>query len=156
MSNYRKGEFAMGSLREMEEANESVETKTPFPKLDFTEIGDERRGGKKAVSINGKLGRLVIYQEAYRIFEDRSGKKPVKFIQLLRHNDYPHIFWIRACNSAKDHAARGVHTTGETKLISAKKLIREIGKNEAPTEQYFADWDPVNEALYVDLNHPLP
>ncbi len=79
----------------------------------------------------------------------------MKFVQLLRHDDYPHIFWIRACDSAKDPAARGLHTTGETKLISAKKLIKEIGKDEAPTEQYFADWDPVNEALYVDLNHPL-
>ena len=144
----------MGSLKEMEEVKESVETKPPFPKLDFTEVGDERRGGRQAVSINGNLGRLVIYQEAYRIFEDRSGKKPVKFVQLLRNSDYPHIFWIRACNSAKDPAARGVHTTGETKLISAKKLIKEIGKDKAPTAQYFADWDPVNEALYVDLNRP--
>ena len=146
----------MGSLRDMErEAKEDRETTSPFPKLQFKEVGDERRGGKQAVSVNGNLGRLVIYQEAYRIFEQRSGRKPVKFVQLLRHDDYPHIFWIRACDSGKDPAARGLHTTGETKLISAKKLIEEIGKKNAPTQRFHADWDPVNEALYVDLNHPV-
>ncbi|MGO9567255.1 MAG: hypothetical protein ACLP5H_06930, partial [Desulfomonilaceae bacterium] len=126
-----------------------------FPKLDLKEIGDKRRGGKQAVSINGKLGRLVIYQEAYRIFEQRSGLGPVKFVQLLIHANYPNVFWIRACNSGKEPAARGLHTTGETKVISAKKLIAEIGKDKAGTEQFYADWDPVNEALYVDLSHPF-
>ena len=146
----------MGSLRDMQrEAKENTEAISPFPKLQFKEVGDQRRGGKQAVSINGNLGRLVIYQEAYRIFEQRSGKGPVKFVQLLRNDDYPHIFWIRACDNAKEPAARGLHTTAETKLISAKKLIKEIGKEEAPTERFFADWDPVNEALYVDMNHPL-
>jgi len=147
----------MALLRDMsQEAEENKKTGPPFPKLDFTKVGDQRRGGKQAVSINGNLGRLVIYQEAYRIFEKQSGRAPVKFVQLLRHSDYPHIFWIKACDSAKDPAARGIHVTGETRVISAKKLIKEIGKEESPTEQFFADWDPVNEALYVDLNHPLP
>lgn len=92
----------MGSLRDMQrEAKENTEAISPFPKLQFKEVGDQRRGGKQAVSINGNLGRLVIYQEAYRIFEQRSGKGPVKFVQLLRNDDYPHIFWIRACDNAK-------------------------------------------------------
>jgi hypothetical protein len=146
----------MGSLRDMhKETKENEETAGPFPKLIFKEIGDQRRGGKQAVSINGKLGRLVIYQEAYRIFEKKSGREPITFVQLLTHENFPHIFWIRACDNAKDPAARALHLTGETRVISAKMLIAEIGKTDAETQQFYADWDPVNEALYVDINHPV-
>jgi hypothetical protein len=131
------------------------EPASPFPKLDLREVGDKRRGGKQAVSINFKSGRLVIFREAFRIFEKRSGRGPVKFVQLLLHKDFPHIFWIRACDSAKDKGARGVHTTGETRILSGKKLISEIGKSGLDSGQFFADWDPQNGALYVDLSRPL-
>jgi hypothetical protein len=142
----------MGSLRHM---GDGEQEELPFPKLDdLKPIGDQRRGGKQAVSVNAKMGRLVIYQHAYKIFETRSGRATIEYVQLLRHQAYPHVFWIRACGE-RDKTARKIHTTGDTKVISAKKLISEIGKTDADTEQYYADWDPQNGALYVDLNRPI-
>ena len=141
----------MGSLRHPGQGDETGQEAPLFPKLDdFESIGDQRRGGKQAVSVNGKMGRLVIYRHAYKIFETRSGRAPMETRATPPAPLVPAYFLDTRLRS-EGQKRRQIHTTGDTKVISAKKLISEIGKTGMDTEQYYADWDPQNGALYVDL-----
>jgi hypothetical protein len=116
---------------------------------------DERRGSKKAVSVNGSLGRLVIYAQAYREMLQAVGKDEISYVKLVSTPKYPERFWIIPVESKKVHGARGLHKTGKTIMISAKLLISQLKMQGTPTAQYAAHWEPVNKGLLVDLRKKL-
>ncbi len=125
-----------------------------YERLDDLEVvADERRRGREAVSINGKMGRIVLYAGAYTAMCDGAGQK-VDYVQLKMSARFPRTFWI--CPSPdKAIGARHIHTSGKTMLLSAKALIARLGLSGEATARFEAEWDPVNQGLAVDLSRKI-
>jgi hypothetical protein len=139
---------------------EAVETEEDEPEVyellpedEGDDYADVRRGGKHCVSVNGKLGRLIIYQDSYREMLQAIGKKEILFVRLRSHPRYPQRFWIIPVDSKDIKGARQVHKAakGNTVAVSARTLINAFGFTNLPTAQFSAAWEPINKGLLVDL-----
>ena len=136
-----------------------LDTLTPpeerkYEKLDDLEVvADERRRGRTAVSINGQMGRIVLYASSYTAMCD-GAKQKVEYVQLRMSPRYPITFWICPCPE-KAIGARHIHTSGKTMLLSAKAVIAKLGQTGQKTARYEAEWDPVNKGLVVDLRRNI-
>lgn len=106
-----------------------------------------------AVSLNSKLGRLLLYRMAYLELEDRRGG-PVEWVQLFTAPDEPKKFWIKPCKS-DDPGAKHVLVTSNTRTVSAKKLINELKFKSDKTLQFPAVWKQEHKMLEVDISKPL-
>lgn len=121
-----------------------------------TVYADIRKRGKSCVSINGNLGRIVVFAGPYHEMLQAIGKEDVEFVKLMSTAKYPGRFWIIPVDSKEVRGARGLHKSGNTIMISAKALISALNMNGQPTKQYHARWEPVNGGILVDLRKPLP
>ncbi len=127
-------------------------------KLEFDFIGDTRRIGKQVVSMNPKLGRIVIYQKTLDVMKKETKKDEIKFVRLATANQCTNTFFIQPCNEGEP-SSRQVHAMGSTRMISAKLLFKKLEEKgwyspKTKTEQFEAEWDKDNGALRVDLNKP--
>jgi hypothetical protein len=161
----------MGRLRDLKKSDKKtteyeglteqdiLDTLTPpevgkYEKLDDLEvIADDRRRGRQAVSINGQMGRIVLYAGSYNAMCAAIHQK-VEYVQLKMSPRYPKIFWICPC-SPKEIGARHIHTSGKTMLLSAKALIDRLGLKGQKTARYDAVWDWMNKGLAVDLRRNI-
>jgi len=130
-----------------------------IPKLneeEFDIVKDERKraAGKTVVSVNPKLGRLVLYQATLATIREKTGKEELTYVVIKMHPRYPDYFWIQPC-SEDTKGRRKVHRIGSTRMLSVKKLTG-LGrlKGMETTEQFQAQWDENNNALVVDLSNP--
>jgi hypothetical protein len=136
-----------------------MDTLTPpedrkYEKLDDLEVvADDRRRGRQAVSINGVMGRIVLYAGSYDAM-CAGAKQKVEHVQLKMSPRFPKMFWICPC-SQKEIGARHIHTTGKTMLLSAKALIDRLGLKNQKTARYDAEWDSANQGLVVDLRRSI-
>jgi hypothetical protein len=154
----------MGSLRDLEKSGDdssrgNSNTMAPperkrYEKLDdLVVVADDRRRGRTAVSINGKMGRIVLYAAAYAAMRDATNQK-VEYVQLKMSPRYPQAFWI--CPSTQESiGAKHILVSGKTMLLSAKTLVEKMGLKEQKTARYEAEWDPANEGLVVDLRRKI-
>jgi hypothetical protein len=154
----------MGTLRNLKKSGgqpsaDNPNTRTPpegrrYEKLhDLRVVADERRRGRRAVSINGEMGRIVLYAGAYSAMRD-SAKQKVDYVQLKVSPTYPQTFWICPC-AKEEIGGKHIAASGKTMLLSAKALIAELGLTGQPTTRYAAEWDQANEGLVVDLRRKL-
>lgn len=161
----------MGSLRDLKKRGKKpteyeglteqdiLNTLTPpeerkYEKLDDLEVvADDRRRGRQAVSINGEMGRIVLYAGSYDAM-CRGVRQKVEYVQLKMSPRFPKMFWICPC-SPKEVGARHIHTSGKTMLLSAKALIDRLGLKGQKTARYDAEWDSANEGLVVDLRRSI-
>jgi hypothetical protein len=116
-------------------------------------VADDRRRGRQAVSINGVMGRIVLYAGSYDAM-CAGTKQKVEYVQLKMSPRYQRTFWICPC-SPKEIGARHIHTSGQTMLLSAKALIDRLGLKNQKTARYDAEWDSVNKGLVVDLSRNI-
>jgi hypothetical protein len=126
----------------------------------FRWIGDYRRSkGKQMVSLNAKLGRIILYRKTVEVIEQRTGIDPLQYIKLGVTDQYPNAFWIKPCSEDED-AAKKIHKMGgNTTMISAKSLFAELkamGHHfKEKSDRRDAEWDEENKALKVDLTPKL-
>lgn len=160
----------MGSIRKLKsqgkeeeqvsspESNKVIQEEgLPQKEFDFTEndiefVADARRGGRKIVSLNPNLGRIVLYRAIYEIMAKEYGEA-FENVQLFLVDKYPGYFWIRPCGE-QAQGKKKLHKTGETRLISAKMLLHKLGKEKGNTIRYDARWDAPHKALVVDITKP--
>ncbi len=161
----------MGRLRDLKKSGEKpfcyegltdqdiLDTLTPpeqrrYEKLDDLEVvADDRRRGRTAVSINGEMGRIVLYAGSYAAMCE-GAKQKVEYVQLKMSPRHPKVFWISPCPE-NAIGARHIHSSGKTMLLSAKALITRLGMTGQKTARYDAEWDPVNEGLVVELQRSI-
>ncbi len=125
-----------------------------YVKLDDLEVvADERRRGRQAVSINGEMGRIVLYSSVYAAMCEGARQK-VEYIQLKMSAKYPRTVWICPC-PPKAIGARHIHSSGNTMLLSAKAAIARLGLTGHKTARYDAEWDSANEGLVIDVSENI-
>jgi hypothetical protein len=124
-----------------------------MPQFKLVEDERKRAGKRMAISLNSNLGRVLLYKLAYLELEDRRGG-PVEYVQLFTATDEPKKFWIKPCK-AEDPGAKHVLTTGNTRTVSAKKLISELGFEAEKTKQFPATWNREHKMLEVDISKAL-
>lgn len=122
-----------------------------FDESEFEIIADQRKGGKKVISINRGLGRLVLYKAVYDEMEKEWGD-PFDNVLLMVVPRISGKFWIRPCSEGTD-GGKKIHRTGETRMVSAKMLVNRLDLAEKAA-QYDATWDKKHRALMVDLSVP--
>ncbi len=128
-----------------------VQDELDFDESEFEIIADQRKGGKKVISINRDLGRVVLYRAVYDEMEKEWGSAFSNVLLMV----VPRIsgkFWIRPCGDDTD-GGKKVHRTGETRMVSAKMLVNRLGLTEKAA-QYSAKWDKKHNALMVDVSVP--
>jgi hypothetical protein len=154
----RKPKEVMAQPERPEEEHEEIEDETYELVSDdeVTVYADFRKRGKSCVSINGNLGRIVVFAGPYHEMLQAIGKDDVEYVKLISTAKYPGRFWIIPVESKEVRGARGLHKSGNTIMISAKALISALNMNKQPTKQYYARWEPVNGGILVDLRKPLP
>jgi hypothetical protein len=154
----------MGSRRHWPDGGEqtspeTLTTLTPsderkYKKLDDLKVvADERRRGRTAVSINGEMGRIVLYAGSYKAMS-LGARRKVEYVQAKMSPRYPRTFWICPC-SENDIGAKHISTSGKTMLLSAKALIAKLGLTGQKTARFEAEWDQANEGLVVDLRRTI-
>jgi len=122
--------------------------------LDFNWIGGSRRTGDQLISMNPKMGRIVIYKKTLNLIKEKTRQDP-KFVRLGITDKHPKAFWIKPCAQG-DEGALKVHVMGNTRMISAKSLFNTLEEKgwyspEGKTDQFPVEWDKDNEAIKVDL-----
>jgi hypothetical protein len=130
---------------------EQAQDELDFDESEFEIVADQRKGGKKVVSINRSLGRIVIYKAVYDEMEKEWGNSFDNVLLMV----VPRIsgkFWIRPCAEDTD-SGKKVHKTGETRMVSAKMLVNRLALAEKAA-QYSAKWDKKHNALMVDVSVP--
>ena len=152
----------MASLRDQKRktaADQEVTARVPgdlafdFDESDMEMIADERRGARHVVSLNPKLGRVVLYRAIYKEMEKAYGG-PFDHVQLFLVSKYPQHFWVRPCKE-DTKGGKKLHRTGETRMISAKMLLNRIGKDKGTHSiRYPARWDGQHAGLVVDTSTP--
>lgn len=152
----------MGSLRglkgnktEEERVDELVpqEVEFDFDESEMELIADERRGARHVVSLNPKLGRIVLYRAIYQEMERAYGGA-FDYVQIFLVNKYPEHFWVRPCKEG-EKGKKKLHRTGETRMVSAKMLLTRLGKDKgAGSVRYPARWNAGHNALVVNVSQP--
>ena len=107
---------------------EQAQDELDFDESEFEIVADQRKGGKKVVSINRSLGRIVIYKAVYDEMEKEWGNSFDNVLLMV----VPRIsgkFWIRPCAEDTD-SGKKVHKTGETRMVSAKMLVNRLALAE--------------------------
>ena len=106
------------------------------------------------LTINSKLGRIVLSSQVYHYTVEHYGKD-FKYVQLLKSVTSSPTFLIRPCEKGVP-GARGVPLAYGSRIISAKLLLQEMGwTSEAGGVHFKAEWQESNKALRVDLSKPL-
>jgi hypothetical protein len=138
--------------REQELKEQSSGNVLDFDESEFVVVADQRKGGKRVVSVNPNLGRIVIYRTIYEEMEKAWGGK-FDHVLLLIVERIPGKFWVRPCTDTAD-GKKKIHKTAETRMISAKMLITKLDLGIDETTQYKAIWDKNHNALMVDVSSP--
>jgi hypothetical protein len=126
----------------------------------FDWIGGSRKTGDQLISMNSKLSRIVLYQKTLDLMKEKTKQDP-KYVRLGITDKHPNAFWIAPC-SGDDEGALKVHVMGNTRMISARRLFKELTEkgwylSKEKTDKFRADWDPHNNAIKVDLaEKPAP
>lgn len=152
----------MGAIRDLKknktEEQEPEERLQEEKEFDFDEsemesIADERRGARHVVSLNPKLGRVVLYKSIYKEMESAYGSA-FEYVQVFLVGKYPQHFWVRPCKEG-EKGAKKLHRTGETRMVSAKMLLTRLGKDKGTgSVRFTARWDSRHNALVVDVSQP--
>ena len=125
--------------------------------MDLEIIADRRRRFahvKPIVSINPKLGKIVIFQTTYDLAKKKVRLGDFEYVQcLLDKEDLSHFF-IRPCK-INDEGAKKVTLSGRTRIIVAKLLLERLGYAADETKQFPVSWNRDAKALEVDLKAPL-
>jgi hypothetical protein len=116
-------------------------------------VDRKRVGNVMAVGMNAKIGRMHIYQLAYRELERRYGKA-VDFVQLFTNKERPNSFWINPCQADAPEKRR-VNRVGNSMVIAAKVFFRSLIGSSDNSIQYPAVWDRDVKMLRVDIAKPL-
>ena len=148
----KEEQISSSAADEMVREGGQQEREFDFAEDDIELIADARRGGKKVVSLNPNLGRIVLYRATFETMAKEYGKE-FENVQVFLVDKYPGYFWIRPCDD-EAKGAKKLHKTGETRLISAKMLLHKLGKKKGNTIQYDARWDAPHKALVVDITKP--
>ena len=128
-----------------------VQDELDFDESEFEIVADQRKGGKKVVSINRSLGRVVLYKAVYDEME-KEWKSPFSNVLIMVVPRISGKFWIRPCAEDTD-GGKKLHRTGETRMISAKMLVNRLGLTEEAA-QYNVKWDKNHNSLMVDVSVP--
>lgn len=145
-------EAAQDEKKERKLKEREVQEVLDFDESEFVVIADQRKGGKRVVSINPNLGRVVLYRTIYDEMEKAWGR-PFDSVLLLIVERIPGRFWVRPCTDSTN-GKKKIHKTGETRMISAKMLITRLNLDINETTQYAALWDKEHNALMVDVSRP--
>jgi hypothetical protein len=109
-----------------------------------------RLGGKQpeAVTLNFKLGRIVILTNVYMIMRTRF-EREVQYVRLLVDKDQPDVFLIQPCKE-DDHGARCLDkTAGTTPSISARYLFNKLGLPRDGLKRCPVTWNEEYQGLLV-------
>jgi hypothetical protein len=128
-----------------------VQDELDFDESEFEIVADQRKGGKKVISINRNLGRVVLYKAVYEEMEKEWGS-PFSNVLLMVVPRISGKFWIRPCADDAD-GGKKIHRTGETRMVSAKMLVNRLDLAEEAA-QYSVKWDKKHNALMVDVSVP--
>lgn len=109
-----------------------------------------RLGGKQpqAVTLNLKLGRLVLLSTVYVIMRRTFGKE-IQYIRLLTDDEQPDVFLMQPCEEDAHGARRIDHTPGTTPSISARYLFNQLGLPKEGLRRCPVSWDEEHEGWLV-------
>lgn len=122
-----------------------------YPKLDDLEVvSDRRRRGSATVSLDGKMGRILIYKGAYELLREGS-ENEIETIQVKCSPKYPKCFWI-VPSAKSDKGSRPLSKNGGVRCLSLKYLTTKLGLTNKDRIRCNAHPDPVNGGLVIDTS----
>ena len=138
----------MGRLRDIRKQGKTEEAE------EFLLVIDKRhKFHGNILTVNSKLGRIVLSSQAYQYAVEHYGKD-FEQAQLLYSQKTPNTFIIRPCEKGIP-GARGVHIASGSRVISAKLLLQTLEWTSEGGVHFAAEWIENLKALRVDLNKPL-
>ena len=107
-------------------------------------------GGKQpeAVTLNLKLGRIVILANIYAVMKTLFGSE-VQCVRLLFDEDRRDVFLIQPCNKEDPGARRLDKTPGTSPSLSARSLFSRLGLGQGESKRCPVTWDEEHGGFLV-------
>jgi hypothetical protein len=116
-----------------------------------------RLGGKQppAITLNFRLGRIVILSNIYLAMRQRFGQE-VHYVRLLIDDEQPDIFLIQPCADDAHGARRLDMTPGASPSISARYLFNKLGLPRDGFRRCPVVWDNEHGGWLVHWKESIP